>query len=209
MNRQQQPAGVVLCGGQSRRMGRPKHDLPFGTETMLARILRLVGEVAAPVMLVAANDQRLDVPSGVRIARDRHPGRGPLEGLATGLEAAAATGQIAFVTSCDVPLLVTAVVPLLVQALDDYDSVAFRIEQRVYPLCAVYRCRAAAIARQLLQQDARVGPCALLQHSIHTRWLDDDDLRVVDPSLDSLHNVNEPADYVRAAQIAGVGDMPT
>ena len=34
---------VVLCGGESRRMGRPKAWLPFGPERMLQRVVRLGG----------------------------------------------------------------------------------------------------------------------------------------------------------------------
>jgi molybdopterin-guanine dinucleotide biosynthesis protein A len=38
--------GIVLCGGQSHRMGWPKALLPFGPELMLQRIVRLLSEVA-------------------------------------------------------------------------------------------------------------------------------------------------------------------
>ena len=31
---------VVLCGGESRRMGQPKAWLPFGPERMLQRVVR-------------------------------------------------------------------------------------------------------------------------------------------------------------------------
>ena len=41
--------GVVLCGGQSRRMGQSKAMLPFGGEAMLQRALRLLGEVVDAV----------------------------------------------------------------------------------------------------------------------------------------------------------------
>ena len=37
-------AGIVLCGGQSKRMGQPKAWLPFGGEFMLARVVRLLGQ---------------------------------------------------------------------------------------------------------------------------------------------------------------------
>ena len=46
--------GIVLCGGKSERMGRPKLLLPFGDETMLARVVRIVGQVVSPVVVVAA-----------------------------------------------------------------------------------------------------------------------------------------------------------
>jgi molybdopterin-guanine dinucleotide biosynthesis protein A len=42
--------GIVLCGGRSTRMGRPKLSLPFGPETMLQRVLRILSEVVAPIV---------------------------------------------------------------------------------------------------------------------------------------------------------------
>ena len=47
-------AGLVICGGQSQRMGRPKAWLPFAGEILLPRIVRLVAEVVSPVIVVAA-----------------------------------------------------------------------------------------------------------------------------------------------------------
>lgn len=70
-------AGIVLCGGHSRRMGVAKPLLPFGTESMLARVVRLLREAVSPVVVVAAADQELPpLPEGVRIVRDCHPDRG-------------------------------------------------------------------------------------------------------------------------------------
>ena len=42
--------GIVLCGGRSRRMGRPKAWLPFAGEVMLPRVVRLLSEVVAPML---------------------------------------------------------------------------------------------------------------------------------------------------------------
>ena len=52
-------AGIVLCGGQSKRMGKPKAWLPFGGELMLPRVVRILRTVVAPVVVVAAPDQDL------------------------------------------------------------------------------------------------------------------------------------------------------
>ena len=63
-------AGIVLCGGKSTRMGTSKALLPFGPETMLQRVVRLLGEVVAPIVVVAASDQTLpDLPPGVIVTR--------------------------------------------------------------------------------------------------------------------------------------------
>ena len=52
---------VILCGGESRRMGQPKAWLPFGDERMLQRVVRLVGSAVGmgPIVVVAAPGQEL------------------------------------------------------------------------------------------------------------------------------------------------------
>jgi len=48
-------------------MGVPKATLPFGPETMLQRVVRLLGTVVAPVVVVAAREQQLpELPDDLR-----------------------------------------------------------------------------------------------------------------------------------------------
>src|SRR5262245_1380289 len=103
--------GVVLCGGQSSRMGRPKAWLPFGGELMLPRVVRLLREAVGTVVVVAAPGQELPpLPEDVEVARDPQPGLGPLQGLAVGLQALEGQAEAAYATSCDVPFLSPAFV---------------------------------------------------------------------------------------------------
>ena len=46
--------GIVLAGGKSTRMGVPKATLPFGSETMLQRVVRLLATQVSPIVAVAA-----------------------------------------------------------------------------------------------------------------------------------------------------------
>jgi len=63
--------GIVLCGGKSTRMGAPKATLPFGPETMLQRVVRLLGTVVSPIVAVAAREQVLpSLPDHVIVTRD-------------------------------------------------------------------------------------------------------------------------------------------
>ena len=80
-------AGVVLAGGRSTRMGRPKANLEWHGSTLLHRVTGIVGRaVEGPVVVVRAPDQELpELPPGVRVVEDAAEGRGPLQGLAAGL----------------------------------------------------------------------------------------------------------------------------
>jgi molybdopterin-guanine dinucleotide biosynthesis protein A len=72
-------------------MGRSKVMLPFGPETMLGRVARLLSQAVDVIVVVAAAGQELpELPPSIILAHDRQPDRGPLEGLAVGLRSLAA-----------------------------------------------------------------------------------------------------------------------
>src|SRR5262252_4106012 len=114
--RDQRVGGIVLCGGRSTRMGSPKALLPFDGEAMLQRVVRLLGTAVSPLVVVAAAGQTLPpLPSAVIVTHDERDDRGPLEGLRAGLDALPVDIDAAYVTSCDVPMLVPSFVTRMVQ----------------------------------------------------------------------------------------------
>jgi molybdopterin-guanine dinucleotide biosynthesis protein A len=197
-----QVGGLVLCGGKSTRMGLPKATLPFGEELMLQRVVRLLGEVVAPIVVVAANEQEVPVlPDDVFVTRDERAGRGPLEGLYAGLLAAQQRVEAVYATSCDVPLLAASFVRQMIAELADHD-IAVPTEDRFHhPLAAIYRTKVVASIRELLDED-RLRPAFLFEKA-DTNRVPVDDLRQADPELRTLMNLNTPADYRRALELAG------
>ena len=195
--------GVVLCGGQSRRMGRSKATLPFGDEVMLLRVLRLLKTAVGPLAVVASPDQELpELPAGIPLVRDRVPGRGPLEGLFCGLNQLRPQVAAAYVTGCDVPLLQPALVRHLIAQLEDHDVVVPVEDTFHHPLAAVYRTRLVDQIAALLKRD-RSRPRELFDQ-VATRRVSVEDLRTVDPPLHSLMNLNRPEDYLEALRLAGL-----
>src|ERR1044071_4123639 len=97
-------AGIVLCGGESRRMGSPKAWLRAGNEWMLPRVVRLLNEAVDLVVVVAAPGQDLP-PIAAEVVRDELEGRGAMQGLAAGLASLTGRAEVAFVSSCDAPFL--------------------------------------------------------------------------------------------------------
>ncbi len=191
--------GVILCGGMSRRMGRPKADLPFGSETMLQRVVRLLSTEVVPIAVVAAAQQELpEFDSPVIVARDRLESAGPLAGIAVGLGALPSRTEAAFVTSCDVPLLRPAFVRALLTRLEGNDVVVPFDEQHLHPLAAVYRTNLVTRIERLLDQECR-RPRQLFRH-VKALEVPTSELRAVDPHLDTLLNLNHPADYRAALQ---------
>jgi molybdopterin-guanine dinucleotide biosynthesis protein A len=196
--------GIVVCGGKSSRMGRPKHLLPFGPETLLERVVRRLQQVVSPVVVVAAKDQELPpLPADVLVGRDDVEGKGPLAGLAVGLHIMSSHREAAFVSSCDAPFLEPAFIRRMLLELDDYDLAIPREQTYYHPLAAVYRTSLEPTIRKLLAED-RLRPFFLIEEC-RAKVVDVEKLRGVDSHLDSLRNVNHPEEYEKALRDAGFG----
>ena len=193
--------GIVLCGGRSTRMGSPKALLPFGDETMLQRVVRLLGSVVSPLVVVAAPDQSLpELPAAVSVTRDEREGRGPLEGLRAGLKGLPATVDAAYVTSCDVPLLVPAFALRMIDLMGDADIAVMEIDGFPHPLSAVYRRSTLPHVEKLLAED-RLRPVFLFD-AVKTRRVRPEEMISVDPQLLTLRNLNTREDYEQALEAA-------
>jgi len=189
--------GIVLCGGKSTRMGSPKALLPFGGETMLQRVVRLLGTVVSPIVVVAAPDQPLPaLPDGVIVTRDEREGRGPLEALRAGLKALPANVDAAYVTSCDVPLLVPAFALRMIELMSDAEIAVMEIDGFPHPLSAAYRRSTLPHVEALLAED-RLRPVFLFD-AVKTRRVRPDEMTAVDPQLLTLRNLNTREDYEHA-----------
>jgi molybdopterin-guanine dinucleotide biosynthesis protein A len=189
--------GIVLCGGQSKRMGRPKAWLPFAGELMLPRVVRLLSEVVHPVVVVAAPDQDVPpLPADVALVRDEEKGRGPLQGLAAGLTALRGKADAAYLSSCDVPFLRPAFVRRLIDLLGDRAICVPRVGDYHHPLAAVYRIEVVDAVTRLLAED-RLRPFFLFE-AVPTRVVKAAALADVDPTFQTLRNLNAPEDYEAA-----------
>ena len=196
--------GIVLAGGKSTRMGAAKAMLPFGPETMLQRVVRLLATVVSPIVVVGASDQELpELPPAVIVTRDEREGRGPLEGLRAGLKSLASLADVAYVTSCDVPLLVPAFVVRMIDLLGDHDIAVMEIDGFTHPLSAVYRRTTLPRIESLLAED-RLRPVFLFD-AVRTRRVKPEEMTSADPQLHTLRNLNTREDYVGALAEAGIG----
>jgi molybdopterin-guanine dinucleotide biosynthesis protein A len=205
--------GVILAGGRSSRMGRPKAWLPVGDRTMLETVLVAVADGIdlagalpdAAMVVVAAPGQELPpLPAGVMRAEDAVEGEGPLRGMQAGFKLIADRADAVFVSSCDAPLIRPAFVARMVVLIGDHDIAVPFVEGRHHPLAAVYRTSVAATIGDLLDAGRR-RPFDLFERA-RTRVVTAEELRPADPGLDSLRNFNSPSEYDELlARLAGGG----
>jgi molybdopterin-guanine dinucleotide biosynthesis protein A len=184
---------VVLAGGKSSRMGRPKALLLFDNEPLIVHIVRALNRSFAETVVVAAPEQELpQLPC--KLARDEVAYQGPVGGIYYGLKAAG--GQINFVTSCDVAFLNTALISHLMSQISEYDVVVPHWQDRFQPLHAVYRRSVLPLLKEQLDRE-ELRPVYLFD-KVRTCKVGQDEIRRFDPQGLSFLNMNTPADYEQA-----------
>jgi molybdenum cofactor guanylyltransferase len=187
-------------------MGRPKAGLEWHGSTFLYRTAAMLSRcVDGPVVVVAAPGQSLpELPAGVAVAEDPVEGLGPMQGVAAGLSAVADRSATAFVCSTDMPFLHSAFVRRVLRGLTDTGADMLLPFARGFrqPLAAGYRTSLAGLITKLIAEgDLRPGMlfqhCKVVQLE-DAQLLDDSALRRLDPDLESVINVNTPAEYAAA-----------
>ena len=73
-------SAIILAGGRSSRMGRPKASLDFGSSTLLERIVAEMKRVFDDIVIVASPTDRIEV-AGVRTIHDEAEYDGPVDAL--------------------------------------------------------------------------------------------------------------------------------
>jgi molybdopterin-guanine dinucleotide biosynthesis protein A len=180
-------------------MGRPKATLPFGNETLLERVVRLVAPQVDDIVLAAGPGQQ--VPAGWHVVRDAAGGLGPLPALIGALSQIRHAS--AFVVACDTPLLQPAIIATLFELSEGWDACVPVVDGVEMTTCAVYRAGAVLAA----ERAQGAGPSSSLRGllaRLEVRTVDGDVLRRLDPDLLSFTPCNSPDEYRRALELAGL-----
>ena len=184
---------VILTGGKSSRMGRPKALLPFDGEPLIVHVVRNLKNIFAEAIVVAAPEQELPILPAL-LVRDEVAYQGPVSGIYHGLKAS--TKNVCFVTSCDAPFLNLQLIAHLLAQIPDYDVVVPYWQERFQPLHAAYRRSVAPLLREQLER-GELRPISLYP-MVRTREIHEDEIRRLDPEGLSFLNMNSPEDYQEA-----------
>lgn len=175
---------VILTGGRSERMGRPKAELEIGGYTFLERMLYALSSFDQ-VAVSASETYRPDTTAPVWL--DSRSGIGPMGGLLTALSRAQT--PLVFLTACDTPDITEDFIYYLYNALSPEDDCLVPVaEGRLQPLMGIYRTSLLPRVEALVQS-GNYRMRALLD-SASTHYLP------LPPPLSAQSvNINTPQEY--------------
>lgn len=198
-----QIAGIVLAGGQSRRMGGgDKFLMELAGETMIARAVRRLGPQVATVAISANCDPALLAPLHLPVLADPASSRGPLSGIQAGLAWARAQGCTHLATAAsDTPFFPMQLVARLSGAAGPAGSVALAASGgRAHPVFGLWPVSVAQALNRFLAEDgrARMTDFAALCGSTLVDF-------AFENGVDPFFNVNTPDDLAEARRLDGGG----
>jgi len=187
--------GLILAGGDSRRMGQDKPTLLLDGETLLARVADRMRPLFAN-LIVSVRSHREDIylPQVCDVTETS----GPLAGVLAGM--ASAQTPWVFVLACDMPFVVPPLVERLAEMRGNYQAVVPVVGGHAQPLGAFYARSALAD----LQDFVAAGGRSLrdsLQH-LRVNFVDEAELQACDSQLRSFFDLDTPQD-IEAARKRG------
>ncbi len=180
---------VILAGGESRRMGLPKHLLPASGGTVIEHLIGKLSPLFVETLVVG---RKLSLERGFRIVEDSRFEQCPLVGIVSGL--LASKTDLCFVLACDLPFIKPELVRYLLSRAEDVDIVVPIINGYYEPLCAAYRRTAIPVIQETLDQG--VLKITKIYDRLRLCKVPESEIRRFDPELSSFINLNTPRELI-------------
>ena len=182
--------GVILAGGESRRMGSDKSLLPINGARFIDHVYRRMATLFEEVIIVT-NSPELYNEIPCRKVPDIYYAQGALAGVHSGL--AHAKSEKIFVVGCDMPFINSAVVREICTHAEQGDLVVPHSSSGHEPLHALYAKNCLPAMEQVLKQNKRRITSFFDQVCVVE--IPATELQQIDPLELSFRNINTPEEY--------------
>jgi molybdopterin-guanine dinucleotide biosynthesis protein A len=187
---------IILAGGESKRMSKPKHLLATASGKTLIENLH---ERLSPMFtdsIVVGDDPDLTL-FGIRTVRDLYPLRSPLVGIYSGL--IASRSDLCFVVACDMPFINLKLIQRLLSCASASDVAVPIVGGYYEPLCAAYRRSTLPTIRVALDRGT-LKVTDIYKH-LRVQKFGEHIVRGIDPELSSFVNLNTPRELPLLAHL--------
>lgn len=184
--------GVILAGGESRRMGSDKSLLPVAGARFIDHVYQRMASLFDEVIIVT-NSPELYSEIPCRTVPDIYYAQGSLAGVHSGL--AHAKSEKIFVVGCDMPFINPDVVREICSHAAEGDLVIPHSSSGHEPLHALYSKECLPAMEHVL--DAGLKRILLFFDQVKLVELPATVIQRFDPQEKSFQNINTPEDYFR------------
>lgn len=180
-------SAVLLCGGESRRMGRDKAVLEWSGVPLWQLQLKKLRALLPDTIFLSARSDKAWRPRDVALVLDDRDARGPLSGIAAASRVCESDHLL--VLAIDLPLMSVSYLQGMVQRVRREVGIVPIIGERFEPVAAIYPRQAADV----FSDSARSLQTLLRELVNRGRMI----AAEVKPGAHELfRNVNEPADLI-------------
>lgn len=194
-------SGIILAGGRSTRFGGEEKSLKLiGGKRMICRVIEALSPVVDEIIISVRDERQRDLLypfiSGYEFVYDEVQGIGPLSGIYAGLKRA--KGDYVAVVACDMPFINKAAIELLFKKAEGHDAAVPRRDGKlIEPLHAVYGRKAMleAVKEAIEAHERKIS--APLKKLKGVVYVPEEEIKSVNPELDTFLNVNRAEDVER------------
>lgn len=186
---------LILAGGSSERFGGEKAFFEIDGEPMIQHVVKTVSKLSKEIVISCRSNKEklLRMFPGAKILRDEYGRKGALTGLMSALPKIDSE-YVALVT-CDCPKISSGVIKFLFERAKNHDGAVPRWPNGyVEPLQAVYRTKGLRRAVSDAWRDGEMRLTEVLKRLRDISYVPMENIRKVDPKLESFVNVNSPED---------------
>ncbi len=183
-------AGIVLAGGENRRMGVDKAFIKVAGRPLIEHILGALRDTTAPVIIVT-NSPKAYASYDAIVVTDAFDMRGPLTGIYSGL--LRTPDEYNLVVACDMPFLNPRLLSYMLNIAVGHDITLPKVGEFLEPLHAVYRKKLLPLIEKRIKSEQR--QIRGLFPGLRMRYVTEEEIDRFDPMRRSFVNLNTPEEY--------------
>jgi len=189
---------IILAGGKSSRIGsgQDKAILKLNGKRLIDIVISKLKHIVGDNIIIVGPTEKY--PSYKQVVPDLFNQKGLLVGLYSGLKTS--VSQYNLVVGCDMPFLKVELLQYMRDKIDSNDIIIPRYARSyVEPLCAIY----SKVCLEVMKRNIKVGILSVRKifPYLKVKYIEEKEIKKVDPELNSFFNVNYKEDFIRAEEL--------
>lgn len=181
--------GVILAGGENRRMPALKAFIEIDGEKIIERNLKIMKKLFKEIFIVT-NQPEIYLYLGIPLLGDIFNVRGPMTGIFTSL--LNSSNHWVFISACDMPFVNEHLIRYMAAKRNNYDAVAPMLEGKTEPLFTFYSKRLILYMEKAIIA-GKTGLKKFLDNK-RVNYISTKEIKNIDPEVRSFININTPED---------------